>query len=233
MGIATNNPGNVFGWDEPVHFNLTVASADKENRKANIDLYLTDFFDEEVWRDTELLQSVTYRAQSAEPVTYTVPPSPKLRGYLRLHAKMTSGTVVAERSLRLAVIPEYKLADSRFGLNHAFGWPDMLDLCRRAGLIWMRDWSPKWQDVEPKKGQFTFAETDAQIDRILKQGLKVECVLAFPSSLWSSSAGQDSAERSVVQLSQQVARPGTAARRTVGRRRATISPYGLCPARPG
>ncbi len=107
---------------------------------------------------------------------------------MRAHVKMTCGDTVAERSLRLAVIPDYTQADSRFGMNHAFGWPDMLTLCRRAGVVWMRDWSLKWQDVEPRKGQFTFAETDAQIDRVLREKLQVMCVLAFPSSMWSSSA---------------------------------------------
>ena len=94
------------------------------------------------------------------------------------------------RYLRLASTPVYSHADSRFGMNHAFGWPEMLNLARRAGLLWMRDWSMKWQDVEPVKGQFTFAETDAQVDRILRQDLKVLEVLPFPSSMWSTSAAE-------------------------------------------
>ena len=63
----------------------------------------------------------------------------------------------------------------------------MLDLCRQAGLVWARDWSLKWQDVEPKKGHFTFAETDAQINRILRQGVKVMSVPGFPSNMWSTT----------------------------------------------
>ena len=58
----------------------------------------------------------------------------------------------------------------------------------------MRDWSMKWQDVEPVKGQFTFAETDAQVDRILRQDLKVLEVLPFPSSMWSTSAPAERAQ---------------------------------------
>ena len=129
-----------------------------------------------------------FRPDRREDVTVTIPPSPQLRGYLRLHATMTSGTTVVERKLRLASIPDYTLTDSRFGMNHAFGWPEMLTLCKRAGLVWMRDWSMKWQDVEPSQGQFTFDETDAQVGRLFRQDFNVLEVLPFPSTMWSSSA---------------------------------------------
>jgi hypothetical protein len=186
LGVATDKPGNVFSWEEPLRFRLTAASADaRRERKVEIGLRLTDFFDAEVWRDA---RSVTVPAGSSQGLTAVVPPSPQLRGFLRLHATLTSGTAAAQRRLRLAVIPTYNLADSRFGLNHAFAWPELLELSRRAGLVWMRDWSLKWQDVEPEKGRFTFAETDAEIDRILRQGLQVMSVPGFPSSMWSSSA---------------------------------------------
>jgi len=90
--------------------------------------------------------------------------------------------------MRLAVIPAYQAGDSRFGVNHAYPWPHLLDLCRKAGLVWVRDWSLKWQDVEPEKGRFTFAETDLQIDRPLEHKLRVLGLLPFPSSNWASSA---------------------------------------------
>jgi len=64
----------------------------------------------------------------------------------------------------------------------------MLTLCKRAGVIWMRDWSMKWQTVQPEPGPFNFTETDAQIDRLLRQDIKVLEVLAFPSSMWSTTA---------------------------------------------
>jgi hypothetical protein len=186
FGVKTERPGGIFTNDAPLTLHIRVTSTDAgKDRKADIALQLTDFFDEEVWCDT---RSVVVPPGKSHDLTVVVPPSSWRRGYLRLHATMTSGTIVEQRSLRLAAIPVYRHADSRFGLNHAFAWPDMLDLCRQAGLLWMRDWSPKWQDVEPKKGRFTFAEADAQINRILQQNLKVMSVLAFPSSNWSSSA---------------------------------------------
>jgi len=101
---------------------------------------------------------------------------------------LTAGKLVSERTMRMAAIPVHRGDDSRFGVNHAYPWPHLLDLCRQAGLVWMRDWSLKWQDVEPEKGRYTFTEPDYQIDRPLKHGLQVLGLLPFPSSNWSSSA---------------------------------------------
>jgi hypothetical protein len=186
MGIVTDKPGNIFAWDEPLKFHVTLASGDaREVRNAVVEVRLTDFFDHEVWRD-DLSVSVGRKATLTRDVA--VPASPQRRGFLRLHATLKSGSTVQQRKLRLASIPVYDQKDSCFGLNHAFGWPDMLDLCRQAGLVWARDWSLKWQDVEPAKGHFTFAETDAEINHILRQGIKVMSVPGFPSNMWSTTA---------------------------------------------
>lgn len=185
LGMATDKPGNIFAWDEPLQIRLTVASADKAERKADIDLYLTDFFDEEVWRDS---RSVTLAPQSAQDVNVTIPPSSRLRGYLLLRATVESGKTVERRNMRLAATPVYTLDESRFGMNHAFGWPEMLALCKQAGIHWMRDWSMKWQSVQPEPGPFNFTETDAQIDRQVREKMKVLEVLCFPSTMWNTTA---------------------------------------------
>ena len=84
LGVATDKPGNVFAWDEPLQIRLNVASADpKEERKLEIGLLLTDFFGEGVWHDTK---SVTVPAGSSQELIVTIPPGPQLRGYLRLQA---------------------------------------------------------------------------------------------------------------------------------------------------
>ena len=86
------------------------------------------------------------------------------------------------------MIPPHDGTDSRFGVNHAYPWPHLLDLSRKAGLVWARDWSLKWMHVEPEKGRLTFTETDYQIDRPRKHGLEVLAMLPFPSAPWSSTA---------------------------------------------
>ncbi len=184
VGIRTPKVGNIFGWDEPLRFDVAAGNSDgKEQRDVVVELTLTDFFDKEVWRGSLPMQ-VASRGRVERQVL--VPPADKLRGFLRLHAKI--GGEGAERTLRLAVIPISRRDDSRFGINHAYFWPHLLDLCRQAGLGWVRDWSLKWQEVEPEKGRFRFDETDLQIDRPLRSGLRVLGLLPFPSSDWSSSA---------------------------------------------
>ncbi len=186
LGIATDRPGNVFDWDEPLVFQLAVAGSGlRQPAPASVALRVTDFFDKPLWQET---LAVDVPAGGAVEKTVQVPASERLRGFLRLEAVLTCGGVKQQRSLRLAAIPVHTGGDSRFGVNHAYPWPHLLDLSRKAGLVWVRDWSLKWQTVEPEKGRFDFTETDCQIDRPLKHGLKVLGLLPFPSSNWASTA---------------------------------------------
>jgi hypothetical protein len=73
-------------------------------------------------------------------------------------------------------------------MNHAYGWPFLLQLSKNAGLTWWRDWSVKWQDVEPTQDRFDFTDVDAQIDRLVNQGLNVDVMFPFPSCDWSTAA---------------------------------------------
>ena len=186
LGIETENVGNIFDWDEPLRFRLAISgTGSKQDVATTVDLQLTDFFDHSIWRKDI---SVQVPAGSTAEQTVELPPDPQRRGFLKLHAVLAYGDVRAEQSMRLAAVPVYTGNDSRFGVNHAYPWPHLLDLCRKAGLIWVRDWSLKWQTIEPEKGQFDFTETDYQINRPLEHGLKVLGLLPFPSSNWASTA---------------------------------------------
>ncbi len=177
FAIWTDRPGNVFEWDEPMVAKLAAANRGGA-ATARVSLRLTDFFDKEVWSQ-DVAFDVPARGRAVRELRL-----PRLRGFLRLHATLGS----EKQSIRLASIPFHKAADSRFGMNHAYPWPHLLDLTRKAGLVWVRDWSLKWKDVEPEKGRFTFEETDHQIDRPLAAGMKVLALLPFPSAPWSSTA---------------------------------------------
>ncbi len=185
FGLSTGRVGNVAAWNDLLEIRLTVAHGEaKLAQTPKFELRLTDFFGNEVWREVlETSESHVFRPQMGR--------QRQLRGFLRLHARMTCGDVVSEKTMRLAVIPPNESTDSRFGVNHAYPWPHLLDLSQKAGLFWVRDWSLKWQQVEPEKDRFTFTETDFQIDRPLEHKLHVLGLLPFPSSNWSSNAPAD------------------------------------------
>jgi hypothetical protein len=186
FGVTTDKPGNIFSWDEPLQFHVAAASsADNQQPKREIALRLTDFFDTEIWQEK---LSVDATAGSVWQKDVVLPASPVRRGFMRLEATLVGDKPAETRRMRLAAIPVYNQADSRFGINHAYGWPEQLDLGRKAGLVWVRDWSLKWQDVEPQKGQFAFGESEAEIDRLVRKDFRMLSILGFPSSMWSSSA---------------------------------------------
>ena len=197
LAVATDRTGNVFTWGEPVVLQVAAANHGAKKRDVTAVLRLTNFLGAEAWQERVRLHAP---AGQSVAQTVTVPAAGRepLRGYYRLTAtiqgdKQTPPDAPALTTLRLAVIPGFDASDSRFGVNHAYSWPHLLDLCHRAGLLWVRDWSLKWKDVEPVQGTFTFAECDPQIDRPLAHGLKVLALLPFPSSEWSSEAAGDAA----------------------------------------
>ena len=187
FGVWTEKPGNVFDWEEPVAVNVRVHREPGAQGPSQINVYFRDFFDSDRVDD---LQSWKPAGRDRDK-TFVYQPRPDRRGFLWLHAGMPMGETSQSRTLRVAVIPRNDKDDSRFGVNHAYPWPHLLDLCRQAGLVWMRDWSCKWQEVEPEKGKFTFEEADYQIDRPIEHGLDVLAMLPFPSAHWSSSAPAD------------------------------------------
>ena len=87
------------------------------------------------------------------------------------------------------------LPDSPLGFNHAYPWDFLVQLAREAGIVWWRDWSAKWQTVEPAKGRFDFTAADTQIQRVLNLNSEVEVLLPFPSAAWSTTARAGEVEK--------------------------------------
>jgi hypothetical protein len=103
----------------------------------------------------------------------------------------------AVSALRCAlIIPAAKeLTDSPLGFNHAYPWDFLVRLARDAGIVWWRDWSAKWQTVEPEKGKFDFTAADPQVQRVLSLDSQVEVLLPFPSASWSTTARAEEVEK--------------------------------------
>ncbi|MGC8743130.1 MAG: carbohydrate binding domain-containing protein [Verrucomicrobiia bacterium] len=102
----------------------------------------------------------------------------------------------SSNSIRCAVIePAETLEDSPLGFNHAYPWDFLIELTHKAGLVWWRDWSAKWDTIEQEKGRIDFSLPDAQIKRVLNLNGQVEALLPFPSARWSSSAKPQEIEK--------------------------------------
>lgn len=192
--IATAAPGNTFAdAARGLPLRLRAFNDSRAAQPLRGELTVCDFFDQPV----ATLQP-TNVLNAHESLDVRLPALAQLRqGFFR--ATWNAGT--SSNDLRCAIMEPVPAADSPFGFNHAFPWDSLLEQARAAGILWWRDWSAKWQTVEPEEGRFDFAPADAQINRVLALNARVDILLPFPSARWSSlapvedvkpAAGQDS-----------------------------------------
>jgi len=187
IGLETNQLGNLYHYGTEPVMKATLFNADKNDHSITLQWQTTDFDDNVVYESSPKID-----LQSKKSAEVPINTGVQKKGFYRLHLQSRDGEVALNQSLRFAIIDPYdenKVDKCIFGMNHAYPWSHLLDLSKQIGMCWFRDWSPKWQDVEPEKGKFNFTEADYQINRVLESGLKVLPLLPFPSSNWSSSAG--------------------------------------------
>ena len=186
IGVTTGLFGNVLPAGKPPI--LRVCGYNGTDAEASVRLTGTarDFFGNSSPLPA-LTLSIPRRGSAAGP--WPVQSAVRGKGHFRLEIAWETGGRRHRRDLTLAVLDSDSPADSPFGVNHAPANAELSGLMRRAGVAWARDWSLKWQDVEPRPGAFTFEVTDPQIDRLAALGFKTVCLLPpFPSSNWASSA---------------------------------------------
>ncbi len=186
VGVESTQVGNLFQDGGEPQMTASIFNAGRVPQAVRLHLTTTDFDDAPVHQD-----DLSVNVAPSEHATVPLRPGVAQKGFYRLRVESPDADVALTRPLRFAVVAPYQHSDSLFGMNHAYPWPHLLDPSKQIGLGWFRDWSLKWHDVEPQQGQFTFAEPDRQIDRVLERGLKVIGLLPFPSANWSSSAGDD------------------------------------------
>jgi hypothetical protein len=161
-------------------FNNTETPAEVQGRLA-----VRDFFDQSVFDSVPRMKLPAHAAGSLRVGRI----SPNRRGYFQA----SWATEESSHSLRGAIIEpaDERLADSPLGFNHAYPWDFLVRLAREAGIVWWRDWSAKWQTVEPDKDCFDWTVSDHQIRRVLAMNSEVEVLLPFPSASWSTTARSD------------------------------------------
>lgn len=180
--VETNMPGNLFtDVARGLGFQVRAFNNGATEQTITGKLKVTDFFDQDV-----LTQAVTLTVPAHQHAqTRLIPAAQGKRGFFR--AQWTTPKVT--QSLRCAVLEPIRPTprDSFFGFNHAYPWDFLVERARDAGVVWWRDWSMRWDTVEPEKGRWDFTIPDEQIQRLLKLDCQVEILLPFPSAKWSTS----------------------------------------------
>ena len=188
--IASEQTANVF-TNAAAGLDFTVRAFNNEDQAQRLQgsLRVTDFFDHGV-----LLNMSTLNVPAHSNASVSLAGLNKGRNGF-FHATWNSG--VCTQSLRCAVIaPSAKDAtDSPLGFNHTYPWDFLVRLAREAGVVWWRDWSAKWQTVEPEKGKFDFSAADTQIQRVLNLGSEVEVLLPFPCATWNTTARAEEVDK--------------------------------------
>ncbi len=189
LGVETKQSGNLYPYGSQPKMTARIFNDSDAPKRVDLHIRTTDF-DDVLVHQTNANILVAPHKHAELPLEAGV----TKKGFYRLHVESRNAEVILTRTIRFAIITPYKHADSLFGMNHAYPWPQMLELSKQIGLCWFRDWSLKWNDVEPEKGTFEFTECDSQIDHVLDRDLKVLPVLPFPSANWSSTAPKDSSD---------------------------------------
>lgn len=182
--IETGVQGNTF-WNPDQGLTVRVVASNSTDKDAVIQgtLTITDFLDQQVHSE-----QVSFPIEAGKNAVTTLQGLMTGRtGFFRV-TWAPDDRAAPVQSLRCMVSEPYEGNDSVFGMNHAYGWPFLLQLAKKAGVTWWRDWSVKWHEVEPAKGQFDFSRTDRQIDRVLDEGLNLEVMFPFPSCDWTTTA---------------------------------------------
>ncbi len=153
-------------------------------RSVRVDFDVRDFFDHPI-----TLPSESIAVPGLSGVQREIPLPSEWMGYYQVRMCYKADDVAGSQTVRLVFIPRRSGNDSVVGMNHAFATPFLIRLAGKAGVSWYRDWSLKWQHIEPSAGVYRWEIADAQIGRVLREGVQVLPLLPpYPSADWNSEA---------------------------------------------
>ncbi len=184
LALEPSEAAGIFYDDQAGALSLSVRNAGETACHLNVQFRVTDFEDRAVaWPDCDL----KVPAHTVLQRKIKIPRD--WRGYYHVAASAQTEGAPLTSQVRLAIVPRRASRDSVFGINHAFGTTSLMDLASKGGVGWYRDWSFTWQHMEPAKGEFHWEPTDAQIDRVVRNGDQMMALLPpFPSANWASEA---------------------------------------------
>lgn len=187
VALESGRYGNVYPAGSPPVLTFTAVNRTDQAVDLELTVELHDYFDRPVPGPRPRV-SVPARSRVAESVTLRLPGP----GYYKLTARAAGAGVDETMRFPLAVIHEYRSADGLFGMNHPPATAEMLAQMRRAGVVWARNWALDWNEVEPRRGEFTWDEADRQLQHMQGGGWQVLSLLpAFASARWASELPAD------------------------------------------
>jgi hypothetical protein len=184
FAIEPSQLTGIFTEGQPATLIVRAASYSETAVQAVVRFTVTNFYDQPA-----ALPGVPLTVPPNDTARVEVKLPAEWKGYYRVRASLDDPAEPKIADLRIAVVPKRTSGDSVCGINHAFCTSRLIELASKAGITWFRDWSLKWQHLEPAKGEFHWEVGDAQIDRVLRTGCHVLPLLPpFPSAEWSSEA---------------------------------------------
>ncbi len=175
-------PGGIYYAGEPVVFDVS-ASFGGRGARGSVAVKVVDYRGQTVYQKTFSLTKKSAPDRLELPVTDN--------GHYQLLASVKGRRFKRSSQTRFVVIYPYAKTygnrDARFGTNHPYYSDLMQGLAQDAGVYWVRDWSLKWDSVEPQKGRWDFSGAKILFDRARRFDLRVLAILPDPSSGWASS----------------------------------------------
>ncbi len=184
FSIEASSEAGIFTRGEAVSLILRVCNDSSSLIKEEIQLEASDFFGAEF---TLPPCPITIQPNSSISKTVSIPAD--WHGYYKVTATLKTASGTRSSEIPLAIVPARTGSDSVLGINHAFNNQFLVRQATKAGVTWYRDWSLKWNHMEPSPGQYRWELADPQIDRIVRKGLNIVALLPpFPSANWNSEA---------------------------------------------
>lgn len=184
LGFNSELYGNVFDRADETGFTLIAANATGADASIEVRVQLEDYFGDRSEMTSHVLV-VPAKERTTDFLSLAVPGT----GYYRAHLSWSAAGRLHTRTIKFSVIDTYRLDESAFGINHIPTTREACQQLRKAGVTWGRDWSMKWDAIEPREGQEDYAEIDRQVDRTLAAGMHLLPILPpQPSAAWASEA---------------------------------------------
>jgi hypothetical protein len=183
IGVMPTEPAGVFIAGKPATLKIAAFNNTGAPARACVRFKVTDFFSLPLE-----LPDVTFEVPAKSTAEKLLALPADWRGFYRVVAEWKSGGAEESRLLRVAIVPPRTTRETVLGINHAYPTASLIELAKKAGVSLYRDWSLKWQHIEPARGQYRWEVSDPQINRIAAQRLNLMAMIPFPSTDWNSAA---------------------------------------------